>query len=299
MSSMDLFSKPFLLRLGGRATVALLVLAAAYAALAAPPPVEQDGYKIEWTAVGWEGSVHLPGDRMGWEATLSGLLSGPPDKEVAAYVVEMEEVLDARGRSLLPTPFEKRWTDDRQQRRREEQVHRVFGRRGEDGGLGGFSVPLGVGEEPISRIAKARGAVYVMEVTESKTLDIPLGAGPHAWHELGEGVKFRVQSVETRGNQLLIHIAHSLGEEVAGEDLLNPPYVFSVTTLDASGKPEAPPAGFSNPGEGELIVTVFSATQQPAQPAALRLRLATAIEERKIAFELTDLDLGLGPGEKE
>jgi hypothetical protein len=274
--------------------VGALLLAAAGPA-DAPPAVEKDGYRIEWTSVSWQGDVSLPGGKKGWEASLSGMLSGPADREVIAYVTEVTEVLDAQGRSLLPSDYQKRWSEERRQRRRDQQVRRVMGRKGEGGVLGQVELALGGGQIAAPRIAKARGAVYVMEVTQSHALDLPLEP-PRQWRQAIDGVRFRIESVEARGNQSIVTLSHTLDEEAAGgSDLTRPPYLYFVAAVDAQGQ-ELPGvnAGFQNRGDAQVIVNVFSQTGQAVRPHALRLRVATEVQERKIDFELTDIDLALG-----
>jgi hypothetical protein len=279
-----------------RIAIAIAGLLAASATLHAAEPVEKDGYTLRWTAVNWQGGVTTRGGQMEWEASLTGRLSAPPGRQVVGYIVQVDEVLDVHGRSLLPTEFEKRWAAPRRPRNRENQVQRVLGRRSEGGELGNFTLPLGGGTEPAAKIAKVRGTLYVMEVTRTVELDVPLAGPTTSWRE-AEGVKVRVENIEQRGQQTAVSLGHTLTEQAAGgENLAQPPYVYAAVPIDERGR-EMPVhmASVSARGDGQLMVTIFSQTGQPARPASLRLLIAASTEERKITFGLSDVDLGLGP----
>ena len=131
-------------------------------------------------------------------------------------------------------------------------------------------------------------------MTRSISLDVPLIAPSSSWHE-AEGVKFRVEAIDQRGQQTMITLSHTLAEEAAGgENLGQPPYLYAAVPLDERGGQMAVHmANLANRGDGQLVATIFSQTGQPVRPAALRLHIAAAVEERKIDFELRDLDLGL------
>ena len=135
----------------------LVIFFASFAAA----PVEKDDYVLTWTGLNWEGGISVRGRQMEWEATLSGKLSAPAGRQIVGYVIEVDEVIDDGGRSLLPTAFQKRWSNPRRPRK-ETQVHRVLGRRGDGTELGGFSISLGGGTEPAKKIARVRGMLYVM-----------------------------------------------------------------------------------------------------------------------------------------
>src|SRR5687768_4422962 len=80
-----------------------------FAAAPSVPPIEKDGYTLTWTAVNWQGGISTRGGQLEWEASLSGKLSAPVERQIVGYVVQVDEVRDPAGRSLLPSEFQKRW----------------------------------------------------------------------------------------------------------------------------------------------------------------------------------------------
>lgn len=267
------------------------------------PVVEKDGYKLEINSVNWTGTVQLPGGQTQWQAAIGGTLTGPPDRGVVAYTMEVREAVDGKGRSLLPSDFQRRWTTERQQR--SNQVFRLIGRRSANaapGELGGVSVALAGAGHVAGTIASLKGSLYVLEVEKSAEVQVLLDEqGQKNWSSYSETIKFRLEKMEQRGNQVTVHLAHTLEDHsIIGEDLTRPPYVFGVAPLDAEGN-ELPlhVAPFNPRGQGQFIVTLFSQTGEAAKPARLRLRIAEEVIERKVDFELKDIDLGVAPAAKD
>ncbi len=265
------------------------------AAAAEIPPTRKDGYTIEWTNLNWSATVGILAGTSSWQASLSGRVLAAPEKSVVAFIVQVHEAVDSSGKSLLPDDFERRWASERQQQR-QQPIIRTMGRRSPEGELGGFTVPLGRSKTTTGKIARIRGTIYLMEVTASKALDLSLGDSRHPWAEAAEGLKFRLDRAEPRGNQMMIYIEHTTEEPAAllGDDLTQPPYLFAAVPLDGLGA-EMPvqTAQLMARGQSQVMLTLFSPDAQPIKPAVLRLKMATQVKEHAIDFELRDIDFGL------
>lgn len=249
---------------------------------------DADGYAINWINLTNSADIDVSNGSTTASINLHGQLQIPPDRNPAAYIIEINDVFDFRGKSLMNRKLS-RWSGTSQQWpvQRISQHNRNQSQWSLSSNLSGL-----VGWS--TSIDRVTGTVYLLEVESTKQIDLPLSPGDK-FTDLAGDVAIKVTKVERQSNSLTVRYAIKSPNPQALNDLASPPFFWRQALLDEAG--EEIPAGpsYSNRSSTSEGYLRFYMQNAQAAPKSVRFSLATDANERKLKFDLRDLRMNPEP----
>lgn len=243
---------------------------------------DADGYAINWINLTNSADIDVSNGSTTASINLHGQLQIPPDRNPAAYIIEITDVFDFRGKSLMNRKLS-RWSGSSQHWpvQRISQHNRNQAQWSLSSNLSGL-----VGWS--TSIDRVTGKVYLLEVEKTKQIDLPLSPG-NKFTELAGDVAIKVTKVERQSNSLTVRYAIKSPNPQALNDLASPPFFWRQALLDDGG--EEIPAGpsYSNRSSTSEGYLRFYMQNAQAAPKSVRFSLATDANERELKFDLRDL----------
>jgi len=241
------------------------------------PPVD---FNLDWYALNATASFNLSSGSVSRHVSLNGRLNVPEQRDIAAHLPVWTEVIDGDGRVLLER--------DKQEA---DPPFASFNRVPPTGHNGQIHVnltlsPMDVTPESLSAI---RGYVEVLEITERRSVDLPLAeaAKPTA---LLPDLAFRITKIERSSNRIMVHYESDIDHPEKWEQVAEPPFVWGFELRDEAGVPvkvySTPHNNVNSNGSGYLR---FYFSRGEPEPTTLRIVVAQDLKRRRVDFELRDV----------
>lgn len=249
---------------------------------------DADGYAINWINLSNSADIDVANGSTTASINLHGQLQIPPDRNPAAYIIRIDEVLDTRGKSLMNRKLSK-WSGQSQHwpvQRINQNNHNQsqWSMSANLSGLVGWS----------TSIDRVSGKVFLLEVTETKVVDLALSPG-EKFTKLAGDVSIKIKKVERQSNSLTVRYAISSPHPQALDDLASPPFFWKQSLLDEEGNEIMAGPSYSNRSSSNEGYLRFYMQNAQAGPKSVRFTLAVDADERELAFDLRDLRMNPEP----